>query len=101
MVSVSRESDAVDRPTWELSMNENLWSLCQREALLALRDQARKEERAGNPQAAHVVIWLDRILKARANDAGAQHGPVSVRRPSAGPPPLRFHHHALQPMRRQ
>ena len=101
MVSASRHKDAGDRPNWELSMNENLWSLCQREALLALRDQARKEERAGSPQAAHVVAWLDRILEAHACNAGAQHSPAPIRRSSAGPPPLRFHRHALRPMRRQ
>lgn len=82
-------------------MDPNLWRLCQREALLALRDQARKEERAGNPQAAHVVAWLDRILAARAHDGGSQHGSLPVRRASAGPAPRRFRRHALRPMQMQ
>ena len=82
-------------------MNFDLWSLCQREALLALRDQARKEERAGNPQAAHVVAWLDRILAARAHDGSSQHGTLPVRRSLTGPAPRRFRRHALRPMQMQ
>lgn len=43
-------------------MNPTLWHLCQREALLALRDLARQEYACGNPHAGHVVSWLDRVL---------------------------------------
>ena len=82
-------------------MNLNLWNLCQREALLTLRDQARKEARTGNPQAAHVVVWLDRILttKERACDASNDLTPITS--VSTAPVPRRFRPRAPRPMRMQ
>lgn len=44
------------------TMDAMLWNLCQRDQLLALRDQVRKQQAAGSTQAGHVVAWMERIL---------------------------------------
>lgn len=77
-------------------MNVNLWNLCQREALLTLRDQARKEARLGNPQAVHVAAWLERILTMKEYGVGTTKARVRITPVSEEPEPRRFR---LQPSR--
>lgn len=77
-------------------MDLTLWNLCQRDQLLALRDQARRQQAAGNAQAAHVVSWMDRILTNRngliVTPGDRRNG---INRASATPIPHHCHHHAL------
>lgn len=71
-------------------MNINLWNLCQREALLTLRDQARKEARLGNPQAIHVAAWLERVLTTHEYGVGMTRPRRPVTPAPEEPEPRRF-----------
>ena len=83
-------------------MDPTLWNLCQRDQLLALRDQVRKQHAAGNAQAGHVVTWMERILAGGTSVATAfTTRRAFVNRASAAPAPHRFHHRAPAPMRTQ
>ncbi len=81
-------------------MDPTLWNLCQRDQLLALRDQARRQQNAGNTHAAHIVTWMDRILATRNSVATAfTTKRACLIRASAAPAPPRCPHRAPEPMR--
>lgn len=82
-------------------MNPNLWHLCQREALLALRDQARHEYACGNPHAGHVVSWLDRVLAQPVFALLGIDDVQTITRASEHRPPRRCHPRVPAPTRMQ
>lgn len=77
-------------------MDPNLWRLCQRDAMLSLRDQARREARAGSLQAAHVVDWIERALATCSLDA-SNSATASLSHVPARPGLLRSPHRAAWP----
>lgn len=81
-------------------MDSTLWNLCQRDQLLALRDQVRRQQAAGNAQAAHVVKWMERVLGGETAIAMAfTTSRACLNRASAAPAPPHCHHRAPAPMR--
>ena len=81
-------------------MDPTLWNLCQRDQLLALRDQARRQQDAGNTQAAHVVTWMERILAGGTSVATAfTTSRAFLTRASTAPAPRHCRHRAPAPMR--
>lgn len=79
-------------------MNPTLWNLCQRDQLLALRDQARRQQIAGNTQAGYVAAWMEQVLSSGVSVAAFTAGRAFLNRASAAPAPPRFPHHAPEPM---
>lgn len=80
-------------------MDPTLWNLCQRDQLLALRDQARQQQAAGSAQAGHVVAWMEHILGSGACIASLTARRACLTPASATPTPLHSLHRAPGPMR--
>lgn len=82
-------------------MNPTLWHLCQRDALLSLRDQARQEYASGNPHAGHVMAWVDRVLAQPIFALLSIDAQPPVNLASTDTPPLRCRLHSQAPTRMQ
>ena len=80
-------------------MDSMLWNLCQRDQLIALRDQARRQQAAGSTQAGHVVEWMERVLTDGTPIASAPLNPPDCLVNGSGAPvPHHSRHRAPEPM---
>lgn len=53
----------------ELKVDPRLSALCQRDEVIAVRDDAKRAVERGDREAGFVLAWMDQLLQARSSAA--------------------------------